>query len=151
MKKYIISLPWCFLKILCFLFLLSGISYADTMPQVCHSDNCVTVEVVSKPEDMAQGLMYRPSLEKNKGMLFVFPADGKPAFWMKNMNFNLDIVWISHAGQIVYIGQDVPACRADPCPSYGPDLDARYVLELNSRYTVKHHWKTGDKLDLRGI
>ena len=120
-------------------------------PQVCHLGNCVTVEVVSKQVDMDRGLMYRTSLEQNKGMLFVFPYDNKDSFWMKNMRFNLDIVWISLDGRIVFISPNIPACSADPCPIYTPDKEARYVLELNSGYTTSHHWKVGDKLDLKGI
>ena len=70
---------------------------------------------------------------------------------MKNMHFNLDMLWISLDGRIVYIGQNVPACVTDPCPVYAPDQDARYVLELNSGYAASHQWKVGDKLDLRSI
>jgi uncharacterized protein len=135
-----------FLKISCFLFLFSGICHADTPPQVCHLDNCVSVEVVSKDADMERGLMYRTSLDQNKGMLFVFASDDKQSFWMKNMHFNLDILWISLDGHIVYIGQDIPACTADPCPVYTPAQAARYVLELNSGYTTTHQWKVGDKV-----
>ena len=116
-----------------------GISF-----QVCHLDNCVSVEVVSKQDDMERGLMYRTSLDQNKGMLFAFTFDDKQQFWMKNMHFSLDILWISHEGRIVYIGQNIPACTADPCPVYAPTEAARYVLELNSGYTATHHWKVGD-------
>ena len=135
-----------------FQFLFVSTSFADTVsPQVCHLDNCVMVEVVSKQVDMDRGLMYRTRLDQNKGMLFVFPNDDKDVFWMKNMHFDLDILWISLDGRIVYIGQNIPACRADPCPVYTPDKEARYVLELNSGYAMSHHWKVGDKLDLKGI
>jgi hypothetical protein len=132
--------------------LFFGICHADViLPQVCHQDNCVAVEVVSKQEDMERGLMYRMSLDPNKGMLFVFPNDDKDSFWMKNMHFSLDILWINNQGQIVFIGQNIPACSKDPCPVYTPDQNARYVLELNSGYTSTHHWQVGDTLDLKGI
>ncbi len=141
-----------FLSSFAYCLLFISICHADTAaPQVCHKDNCVTVEVVSKQDDMERGLMYRTGLEQNKGMLFVFPNDGKDSFWMKNMHFNLDILWISLDGRIVDIGQNIPACTAAPCPVYTPQSPARYVLELNSGYTTSHHWKVGDKLDLKGI
>jgi hypothetical protein len=70
---------------------------------------------------------------------------------MKNMRFNLDILWISLDGRIVFIGRNVPACASDPCPVYAPEKQARYVLELNSGYTTSHRWEVGDKLDLKGI
>ena len=130
----------------------SSVSHADTIsPQVCHQDNCVALEVVSKPEDMERGLMYRTSLGQDKGMLFVFSSDGKQSFWMKNMHFNLDMLWISSDDHIVYIGQNIPACTADPCAVYTPDKEARYVLEINSGYTASHHWAVGDELILKGI
>jgi uncharacterized membrane protein (UPF0127 family) len=147
-KKTFLPFFICF----CFQFLFVSISFADTVsPQVCRLDNCVTVEVVSKQVDMDRGLMYRTRLDQNKGMLFVFPNDSKDVFWMKNMHFDLDILWISLDGRIVYIGPNIPACRADPCPVYTTDKEARYVLELNSGYAMSHHWKVGDKLDLKGI
>ena len=120
-------------------------------PQVCHLDNCVSVEVVSKKDDLERGLMYRTSLDQDKGMLFVFNIDDKYQFWMKTMHFSLDMLWISADGKIVYIGENISACFKDPCPVYGPNQNARYVLELNSSYTATHHWKVGDKLDLKGI
>jgi len=136
----------------CFLFLFSGIGFAGTIPpQVCHNGNCVAVEVVSKQDDMERGLMYRTGLSPDKGMLFVFTFDDAHQFWMKNMHFNLDILWISKELRIVYIGQNIPACLADPCPVYTPDQSARYVLELNNGYTNVHHWQVGDQLDLKGV
>jgi len=100
---------------------------------------------------MERGLMYRTSLDQNKGMFFVFTKDDKYSFWMKNMHFNLDILWIGVDGRIVFIGQNIPACAKDPCPVYTPDKAARYVLELISGVTATHHWMVGDKLDLKGI
>ena len=135
-----------------FMFLAVGICPAmAAAPQVCHLGDCVAVEVVSKQDDMERGLMYRTSLGQNMGMLFIFTVDDKQQFWMKNMHFNLDILWISLDGRIVYIGQDIPACTTDPCPVYTPTQAGRYVLELNSGFTGTHHWKLGDKLDLKGI
>ena len=73
-------------------FIFFGICPARaTTPSVCHMDNCVAVEVVSKQEDVQRGLMFRAGLDQNKGMLFVFSNDGNYNFWMKNMHFNLDL------------------------------------------------------------
>jgi len=138
--------------LLSFIFLILSIcpAFAAT-PLVCHLDNCVAVEVVSKQNDLERGLMYRASLGQDKGMLFVFSSDDKQSFWMKNMHFNLDILWISADDRIVFISRDTPACQADPCPVYTSDKEARFVLELNSGYTATHHWQVGDKLDLKGV
>lgn len=135
-----------------FLLFFPGICHADTvMPQVCNKDNCVSVEVVSKQEDLERGLMFRASMDQDKGMLFVFGSDDKYKFWMKNMHFSLDILWLSVDQHIVYIGANIPACKNDPCPVYDPGQNARYVLELNSGYTASRYWKVGDQLKLKGI
>jgi len=135
-----------------FMFLVIGLGRADAVPpQVCHQDNCVDVEVVSRQDDLERGLMYRTGLGRDKGMLFVFAVDDKYQFWMKNMHFSLDMLWISVDGRIVYIGRNIPACSADPCPVYTPDQEARYVLEVSSGYADLHHWKVGDQLKLNGI
>jgi len=137
---------------LCFYFFVSTLCRADAVPpQVCHLDNCVLVEVVFKTEDMQRGLMYRKGLEKDKGMFFVFTYDDRHRFWMKNMSFNLDMVWISQAGRIVFISPNVPACKTDPCPVYAPNQPCRYVLELSDGYAAAHHWKVGDNLRLDGV
>ncbi len=139
-------------SILFFIFLILGIGPVQAAsPQVCHLNNCVTVEVVFKQDDLERGLMYRTGLGQDKGMLFEFARDDIYKFWMKNMHFNLDILWITVDGRIVFIGQNIPACTSDPCPVYGPGRKARYVLEINSGYATSHHWKVGDKLDLKGI
>ena len=132
--------------------LLLSVSHAQqSVPQVCHASNCVTVEVVTTQADMERGLMYRTGLGQDKGMLFKFAEGGVYSFWMKNMHFSLDILWISNDGHIVYIGKNIPACTSDPCPVYTPDNSARYVLEINSGYAALHQWKVGDMLSLKGF
>ena len=51
----------------------------------------IKVELAITPEARAQGLSGRPSLSENEGVLFVFDKPDKYSFWMKNMNFPLDI------------------------------------------------------------
>lgn len=130
------------------LILLMVPSMGFAASQVCDGKSCVDVEVVSKLEDMERGLMYRASLAANNGMLFVFNTESKQQFWMKNMHFNLDMLWIDADKKIVYISHDVPACTNDPCPIYAPDVMSQYVLEVNTGYTNAHQWKPGDILTL---
>lgn len=142
------------MKYLCYALMLMcslPAQAASVASKVCHEDHCVTVEVVSKQDDMERGLMYRSSLDANRGMFFIFNADDFHQFWMKNMHFDLDILWIDVQGKIVYIGRNIPACTSNPCTVYTPDQKARYVLELNSGYVASHQWKLGDKLDLKGV
>ena len=64
------------------------------------------LEVVATEETRQKGLGGRDALCSNCGMLFVFSQSGNHSFWMKDMRFNLDIIWIS-GGKIVYIAKNL--------------------------------------------
>jgi len=88
------------------------------------------LELALTPEDQAQGLMYRENLPERTGMLFVFPEDAPHHFWMKNTMIPLDMIWMDASGRVVYVSANTPPCKADPCPTYGPDGNVRMVLEI---------------------
>ena len=92
----------------------------------------VTVELAVTDAERARGLMFREKLLPDQGMLFVFGEDGFHSFWMKNTLIALDLVWLDAARRVIHIEADVPPCREEPCPTYGPKIPARYVLELRS-------------------
>jgi len=89
------------------------------------------VEISDEPDEKSRGLMFRESLSRDTGMLFLFDKEGFYSFWMMNVNFNLDIIWINSNGNVVHIERDLPSCFMS-CPTYAPRESARYVLELNS-------------------
>ena len=68
-----------------------------TLPSGC----VVEVEVMVKPQDRALGLMFRPSLPEDKGMLFVFEYSDFHGIWMKNCKFPIDIVWLDETSMPV--------------------------------------------------
>ena len=111
----------------------------------------ILVDVVSDPLGRAQGLMFRSSLGRNRGMLFLFPETAVYPFWMKNTLIALDIIWIDERVTIVHIARDVPPCKADPCPSYPPKAAARYVLELAGGEASARGLREGDKLVFEGL
>lgn len=114
------------------------------------SGTSVVVEVAADPESRAEGLMFRPSLSEDRGMLFLFPAKGLHSFWMKNTLISLDIIWVDESRAIVHIEEDVPPCQADPCPSYSPVAKAVAVLELAAGQVAKRGLRIGDVLGYRG-
>lgn len=89
------------------------------------------METATTPEQRQQGLMFREYLDAQAGMLFVFEYDAPYAFWMKNTKMSLDIIWIDSEWRVVDSTTALP-CEDDPCPSYYPRADARYVLEINA-------------------
>jgi len=134
---------------------LIGILLGAAMPvqaaSVCAKKTCVEVDVMRTFEEMQRGLQGRDGLAEGKGMLFVFEQNGFHRFWMKEMKFAIDILWLNSQGEIITVAPDCPACVNDPCEVYAPTQEARYVLEVPSGYTLAHHWKLGDRLKLKGI
>ncbi len=111
----------------------------------------IHVEVAIDPETRAQGLMFRESLPRGRGMLFLFPRSDIYSFWMKNTLIPLDMIWIDAEGTVVGVEANVPPCQADPCPSYGPDAEAQYVLELGAGEAARYGIGKGTHLDLRNL
>ena len=106
----------------------------------------VSVEIAADDETRQQGLMYRDRLDPGRGMLFVFPRDDVFSFWMKNTRIPLDMIWVDANKRIVGLRENVPPCHVPDCPSYGPGVVARYVLELAGGEAAKHKLKVGDAL-----
>jgi uncharacterized membrane protein (UPF0127 family) len=102
------------------------------LPLTLPSGAVLQVEVMVKDEDRAMGLMFRPSLAKDRGMLFVFETTDFHGIWMKNCRFPIDILWLDEERRIVHLAESVPPCKADPCPVYNPLRRAAYVVELNA-------------------
>ncbi len=94
---------------------------------------------------MARGLMYRRSLGKDSGMLFILRREEPQSFWMKNTLIPLDMIFISRNLVIVEITTMQP-CITDPCPDYTSRQPAQYVLEVNAGYCRSRTIRTGDKV-----
>lgn len=104
----------------------------------------IEAEVVSTNVDRARGLSGREGLGENEGMLFVFSEPGKYGFWMKDMNFAIDILWLDDEGKIVHIEKDV---HPETYPnSFAPDEDALYVLEILAGKAHEQGLVVGDML-----
>ena len=104
-------------------------------PAVVIGDVVLPVELAITPEERRQGLSDRPSLAPGTGMLFVFESDGHRQFWMKNMHFPLDIVWIGSDCSVGEISGEVPASPPGTDDSdvvrVSPKEEAQYVMEIN--------------------
>ena len=107
----------------------------------------VTTELAVTDDERQQGLMYREKIDENQGMLFVFDGEDIHSFWMKNMNFPIDILWLDAQKRVVHLEREVPPCAADPCPSYVPRAAARFVLELQSGASAKHGLELYKRID----
>jgi uncharacterized membrane protein (UPF0127 family) len=89
----------------------------------------VRLEVAADPEARARGLMGRTEVPTGGGMVFLYPADVREAFWMKDTLVPLSIAFVAADGRVVSVAEMAP-CRADPCRSYAPGGPYRYAVEL---------------------
>ncbi len=105
--------------------------------------NSVHVTMAETPEKREQGLSGITGLAPETGMLFVFPTSGNYGFWMKDMLFSIDILWLANDGTVIYVKEEA---RPESYPNvFTPEKPTRYVLELPSGYVHEHHIKLGDK------
>ena len=110
----------------------------------------IFVEIADSPYTRSQGLMFRPSMAPDWGMLFLFPEPGDHAFWMKNTLIPLDMFWLDESGTIIYLEPNVPICtrKDDGCPRYQAPTKSLHVLELNAGMAKKLKLSVGSQLKI---
>jgi len=118
---------------------------------VLPSGSAYSVEVARTPEEQAQGLMFRESLPERTGMLFLFSDNAVHRFWMKNTMIPLDMIWMDGGGKVLFVSAQTPPCRADPCPSYGPETPAAKVLEIVGGKASREKIVVGSVLRFEGV
>lgn len=118
------------------------------LPKVFINDTEVLVEIVDTPEAIQKGLSGRPSLDADRGMLFMFSEAKIYKFWMPDMHFPIDIIWIS-GDRVADIDENV-SNEFDPQNPmfYFPSRPVQTVLELNAGFARKHNIKIGDNVKL---
>ena len=126
----------------------------DAQPIVTIGGASFVVEVADTRATQQQGLSGREPLAASTGMLFVFEEERFLTFWMKEMNFPLDMVWIDASCKVVDISRDVPIPEPGQTladlPTYGPETPARYVLEINAGASAAAGFGPGDTVAFTG-
>lgn len=105
----------------------------------------IKVEIADDFYEIKQGLSDRGNLSENQGMLFVFGDKNERVFWMKNMNFPLDVIWIDD-DKIVQIDKNCEPGGENPEKQYYSKTLVNYVLEVNGGFADKNNIKIGDKV-----
>lgn len=116
-------------------------------------DAVFPAELATNSAERAQGLSGRQGLEPGTGMLFIFEDREASSFWMRNMLFSLDFVWISEDCRVVDITPNVPFPKPETSslPSYRPSAPAAYNLEINGGEADKFGISIGDAVRFTGI
>ncbi len=111
----------------------------------------IPVELERTNAQIQKGLSGRTSLDAGSGMLFLFSKPAIYRFWMPDMHFPIDIIWIN-SGQIVSISKNVPTTFDPTHPIwYRPTKPAQYVLEVNAGFSAAHHFSAGDSVTFKNI
>lgn len=101
------------------------------------------IELALTDAQMEQGLMFRPSMPADHGMLFDFKAPTKVTMWMKNTIIPLDMLFLDGGGRVIDIHEHAVPYSTDIIAGNTP---ARYVIELNGGTVSRLGIKPGDQV-----
>jgi len=147
-KILLVLIPLVFLAVSCNKNQQPVIVYKTGI--VAIAGHTLNIQVADTDVLRSKGLGDQSSLAENEGMLFTFPAVGRYAFWMKDMKFNLDFIWIK-AGKIVEITPNAPAEPGLPSSalhSYLPAEEIDSVVEVNAGWSAKNKVKVNDSVTI---
>lgn len=149
--------PWVLIIVVgVFLFLATTITPADndgtsymepSYVKITVGEADIVAEIADTNTKRTRGLSGRNILEGNEGMLFVFEKPDHYGFWMKEMNFPIDIIWIGEDMRVRGITEHI---SPDTYPEvFYPPAEVRFVLETSAGFARSHDIKNGDLLLVR--
>lgn len=106
------------------------------------------VEIADDFFEQVKGLMGRSHLDERTGMLFVYPTNRNVTFWMKNVPFPLDMIFMDQCGRVIQIYADARPDDDTLVPSIRP---VRAVLELRGGASKRDQIRIGSQFDLSGL
>ena len=126
----------------------AGLAAAQSGPQALTQTklsagiHVINAELATTPQEREIGLMLRPSMAANDGMLFVFERAGQQCFWMRNTLIPLSIAFLADDGSVVNIDEMAPGTLDGHCSA----KPVRFALEMNKGWFAKRGIKPGSKL-----
>jgi uncharacterized membrane protein (UPF0127 family) len=106
----------------------------------------VDIEIAETDYETQTGLMYRESMDADRGMLFIFPDQRMHSFYMKNTEFPLDLIFITADSTIASFQKNAQPYSETGLSSQVP---VKYVLEVNAGLAEKWLLETGDRIDFK--
>ena len=120
-------------------------SERSPLPTIKVNDVIINIELADTHEKRRQGLSGRVALPERNGMLFLFDKPDLYSFWMKDMQFPHDIIWIDKNYRIADITKNIPP---DSFPqAFQPRKPVQYVLEVNAGFAEKNNITIADAVD----
>ncbi|MDP2649611.1 MAG: DUF192 domain-containing protein [bacterium] len=121
-------------------------------PTVSINKHAFSVVIAKSAKETEIGLSEKTSLPQDSGMLFIFNNPDYYSFWMKNMKFSIDIIFINKDRVVaVFTDAPIPKSKDEYLPIYKPDEPADEVLEINAGLSKKYNIKKGDQVKFENI
>lgn len=100
----------------------------------------LVADIADTNDKRTKGLAVKDALNETEGMLFVFSTEREHSFWMKDMKFPIDIIWIDEDHEVVHVEHSLEPCIPDEfCKPYNPNRNSLYVLETVSGFAQKYN------------
>lgn len=128
-------------------YILTARQFNGDEPALLINGRKIGVELADTMEKKLKGLSGRKNLPENKGMLFVFSEPQIQTFWMKDMNFPIDIIWLRENVVIGFVENAPPPIEGQELKIYSSPEKADKVLEINAGLVKKWNIKTGDRVE----
>ena len=147
-----ITPPWLAIGLLAVLFTIwlalpaAPVMSGETRPMTI-AGQTFHVELANDPASRRQGLMHRPGLPANRGMLFTYPDEARRSFWMKDVHFPLDLLFFDRHWRLIHLVEHAPPCAGNDCPAYGHGVVAQYVLELPAGTAARLALEKGSRIE----
>lgn len=121
-------------------------------PIIVIGNHTFKLYIAKTAKDQQIGLSKYDKIPQDFGMIFIFEKPGYQSFWMKDMKFPIDIIFIKD-NRIVTIYQDIspPKSQNENLLIYQPKSEANKVLEINAGLSQKYNFKEGDSINLKNI
>lgn len=114
------------------------------LTQLAIGESTIYIDVADTVEERAQGLSGKESLAEDMGLLFVFESPDRPGFWMKDMRFPIDIIWINSRKVVTGVEKDI---SPETYPNvFRPNEAIKYVLEVQAGFAQRHGIDIGDEV-----
>lgn len=134
----------------CFSTKVCGVTFLEIIVrdsvEITLPNGSIKAEVADTSASREEGLSGRSGLRNGRGMLFVFDLPGRYGFWMKDMSFPIDMVWINENGVVVNVVEN--AKPEDYPMTYINQAPASYVLELEANKAREYGIYLGSKVKI---
>jgi uncharacterized membrane protein (UPF0127 family) len=112
------------------------------------NNQTLIADIAATNEQRTKGLAVKDSLAENQAMLFVFENEAEHTFWMKDMKFPIDIIWMDANKTVIHVEHNLQPCSTMIlCTTYKASGNSLYVLETVSGFAQKHGITKGTHID----